>query len=127
MAHVKREKTEETVDMHRYDFLDNQETEGGGHSKYIMLGMDKLEPRGGIVEHYHVNNAEMPIFDHVYYVNSGMMLATVGDSERIVGADSLIYCPSNVRHSITNIGKRTAKILRKTSVPVYFHPLNLFR
>jgi len=36
----------------------------------------------------------------------------MGDSERIVGADSLIYCPSNVRHSITNVGKGTAKILR---------------
>ena len=105
-------KPEEAVDMHRYSFLDNQETEGGEHSKYIMLGMDKLEPGGGIVEHYHVNNSEMPIFDHAYYVISGRILATMGDSERIVGADSLIYCPSNVRHSITNIGKRTAKILR---------------
>jgi mannose-6-phosphate isomerase-like protein (cupin superfamily) len=36
----------------------------------------------------------------------------LGDVERIVGADSIIYCPSNVRHSITNVGKGTAKILR---------------
>ncbi len=77
-----------------------------------MLGMDRLEPGGGIVEHYHVNNAGMPIFDHVYYVISGRIRATMGDSERIVGADSLIYCPSNVLHSITNVGKGTAKILR---------------
>jgi mannose-6-phosphate isomerase-like protein (cupin superfamily) len=54
----------------------------------------------------------MPVFDHAYYVISGRIRATMGDSERIVGADSLIYCPSNVRHSITNVGKGTAKILR---------------
>jgi mannose-6-phosphate isomerase-like protein (cupin superfamily) len=105
-------KTGEPADMHRYSFLDNQGSEGEERSKYIMLGMDKLEPGGGIVEHYHVNNSEMPIFDHAYYVISGRIRATMGDSERIVGADCLIYCPSNVRHSITNIGKGTAKILR---------------
>ena len=102
----------DTTDMHRYSFLDNQGSDGEERSKYIMLGMDKLEPGGGIVEHYHVNNAEMPVFDHAYYVISGRIRATMGDSERIVGADSLIYCPSNVRHSITNVGKGTAKILR---------------
>jgi mannose-6-phosphate isomerase-like protein (cupin superfamily) len=106
------ERAGEDVDGHRYSFLDNQESEGEERSKYIMLGMDKLEPGGGIVEHYHVHNAEMPIFDHVYYVISGRIRATMGDAERIVGADSLIYCPSNIRHSITNVGKRTAKILR---------------
>ena len=36
----------------------------------------------------------------------------MGDEERIVGADSLIYCPSDQRHSITNVGKGLAKILR---------------
>jgi mannose-6-phosphate isomerase-like protein (cupin superfamily) len=102
----------DTTDMHRYSFLDNQGSDGEERSKYRMLGMDKLEPGGGIVEHYHVNNAEMPVFDHAYYVISGRIRATMGDSERIVGADSLIYCPSNVRHSITNVGKGTAKILR---------------
>ena len=106
------EQAGEDVDGHRYSFLDNQGSKGTERSKYIMLGMDKLEPGGGIVEHYHVNNAEMPIFDHAYYVISGRIRATMGDFERIVGADSLIYCPSNVRHSITNVGKGTAKILR---------------
>jgi quercetin dioxygenase-like cupin family protein len=36
---------------------------------------------------------------------------TVGDIEKIVGADTLIYCPSNIRHSVTNIGKSLAKVL----------------
>jgi len=105
-------KTGDAVDMHRYGFLDNHGTEGIERSKYIMLGMDKLEPGGGIVEHYHENNAEMPVFDHAYYVISGRIRATLGDTEKIIGADSLIYCPSNIRHSITNIGKCPAKILR---------------
>ena len=71
------EQAGKDVDMHRYSFLDNQGAEGEERSKYIMLGMDKLEPGGGIVEHYHVNNAEMPIFDHAYYVISGRIWATM--------------------------------------------------
>ena len=83
-------------------------------SKHIMLTLNTIEPGGGIEEHYHEYNAEMPIFDHVYYVISGQIRATVGDIEKIVGADTLIYCPSNVRHSITNVGKGLAKMLRIT-------------
>ena len=97
--------------MHRYGFLDNHD-KGKEHSKYLMLGMDKLQPGGGIDEHYHICDVETPVFDHAYYVISGRIRATVGDIERTVGADSLIYCPSNVKHSITNIGKTPAKILR---------------
>jgi len=64
---------------------------------------------------HRIAGSERPkysIFDHVYYVISGRIRATIGDTERIVGADSMIYCPSNIKHSITNIGKRPAKILR---------------
>ena len=100
-----------TLDMYRYSFIDNH-NEGKEHSKYIMLGMDKLQPGGGIDEHYNKYDAETPIFDHIYYVISGRIRATIGDTERIVGADSMIYCPSNIKHSITNIGKRPAKVLR---------------
>jgi len=31
---------------------------------------------------------------------------------RVVGHDSLLYCPSNIKHSITNVGKTNAKVLR---------------
>jgi quercetin dioxygenase-like cupin family protein len=79
---------------------------------YVSLGLDMIQPGGGIQEHYHQCNAEMPVFDHIYYVISGQIRATVGDIEKTVGADSLIYCPSNVRHSILNVGKDTAKVLR---------------
>ena len=83
-------------------------------SKHLMITLNTIEPGGGIEEHYHEYNEEMPIFDHVYYVISGRIRATVGDVEKTVGADSMIYCPSNVKHSITNVGKGLAKILRIT-------------
>jgi mannose-6-phosphate isomerase-like protein (cupin superfamily) len=35
----------------------------------------------------------------------------VGDVEKIVGADTLIYCPSNIKHSVINIGKGVAKVI----------------
>jgi quercetin dioxygenase-like cupin family protein len=81
-------------------------------SKHFMLTLDKIKPGGGVEEHFHEFNDQMPVFDHVYYVISGKILAKIGDDERVVGADSLIYCPSNVRHSIKNVGNTTAKVLR---------------
>jgi quercetin dioxygenase-like cupin family protein len=79
--------------------------------KYMALGLNKIQPGGGIEEHFHEYNADMPIFDHVNYVISGRIRANVGDVERIIGANSLIYCPSNIRHSITNIGDSLAIVL----------------
>ena len=48
-------------------------------------------------------------FEGVY---CAMVTPFTNNDERIVGADSLIYCPSNVRHSIKNVGKTVAKVLR---------------
>jgi quercetin dioxygenase-like cupin family protein len=79
--------------------------------RYVALGLNKIQPAGGIEEHYHEYNADMPIFDHVNYVISGRIRASVGDTVRTIRADSLIYCPSNVRHSITNVGKSLAMVL----------------
>ena len=81
-------------------------------SMHISLGLNKIQPGGGIEEHYHEYDIETPIFDHIYYVISGQIKATIGSMERIVGADSLIYCPSNIKHSITNVGKGMAKLIR---------------
>jgi quercetin dioxygenase-like cupin family protein len=81
---------------------------------YVSLGLDMIQTGGGIQEHYHECNVEMPVFDHIYYVISGQIRATVGDIEKTVGADSFIYCPSNVRHSILNVGQDAAKVLRIT-------------
>jgi quercetin dioxygenase-like cupin family protein len=81
-------------------------------ARNMMLGLDVFPPGGGIKAHCHVYGPDAPIFDHAYYVISGKIKATVGDVERTVGHDSLIYCPSNIKHSILNVGKTTAKILR---------------
>ena len=96
--------------MEFYDFL-KRSTEtpipGTEPSMHIKFSLDKVFPGGGVEEHYH----EPPVIDHVYYVISGRIRATVGDIEKVVGADTLIYCPSSVKHSITNVGKRAAKVI----------------
>jgi mannose-6-phosphate isomerase-like protein (cupin superfamily) len=93
-----------------YDFL-ARSTEraipGTEPSKHIKLNLDILSPGGGVEEHYH----ESPVVDHVYYVISGRIRATVGNITQTVGADTLIYCPSSTRHSITNVGKGKAKVI----------------
>ena len=85
---------------------------GKENAIHLMMGLGTFYPGGGIEEHYHVYDKDTPIFDHAYYVISGKIKAVVGDTVRIVGRDSLIYCPSNIKHSITNVGKTTAKVLR---------------
>lgn len=93
-----------------YDFL-ARSTEraipGTEPSKHIKLNLDILSPGGGVEEHYH----EPPVVDHIYYVISGRIRAIVGNITQTVGADTLIYCPSSTRHSITNVGKGKAKVI----------------
>jgi quercetin dioxygenase-like cupin family protein len=79
---------------------------------HIMMGLGTFYPGGGIEEHYHEYSDDVPIFDHAYYVISGKIKAVIGDQVKIVGADSLLYCPSNIKHSVTNVGKTNAKVLR---------------
>ena len=54
----------------------------------------------------------MPVYDVALYVISGQMHVIVGDTEKTVGPDTLIYSPSNVTRSLTNVGNDVAKILR---------------
>ena len=49
--------------------------------------------------------------DHVFYVISGRMRVAIGDVEKTVEADTLIYCPSDMSHSLRNIGKGVTKDL----------------
>jgi mannose-6-phosphate isomerase-like protein (cupin superfamily) len=83
---------------------------GEDGSLHIGLTLDVIEPGGGIDPHYHTDCA---MFDHVYYVISGEIEAKLGDeAEETIGPDSIIYCPSNVTHSIRNVGKEESKVLR---------------
>ncbi len=84
---------------------------GKGPSMHTHLTMQKIQPGGGVEEHYFEYDAGMPVFDNIIYVISGRIRAYIGDIEKTVGADTLIYCTSNVKHSITNVGKGIAKVL----------------
>jgi len=87
--------------------------EGGEPAKYLKLSVNKVLPGGEVEEHYH----EPPVVDHVYYVISGRILASVGELKQVVGSDTLIYCPSNVKHSITNVGKTIATVISIDASP----------
>lgn len=79
-------------------------------TNYLSLALDDIRPGGGIDSHYHT---EVATFDHIYYVISGQIAAKLGDAEeQVVGGDTVIYCPSDVVHSIKNVGKSNAKVLR---------------
>lgn len=111
-------KAEEHTNMSGYGYL-RRDTEVASHglvrkelAKNLMLGLDKFLPGGVISEYTHVTNDEFPVFDHAYYMISGKIQGTVGNVMRTVGTDSLIYCPSNVKHAILNVGKSTTKVLR---------------
>lgn len=83
---------------------------GDAGTAYLSVALDDIKPGGGIDPHYHTDVAT---FDHVYYVISGKIAAKLGDGqEQIVGDDTVIYCPSNVVHSIKNVGTTNAKVLR---------------
>ena len=80
-------------------------------SMHVALDLNKLQPGRFVEAHYGDFGPKKPTFDLIYYVISGRIQAIVGDEERTVGADSLVYCPSNVRCSINNIGKELSKVL----------------
>jgi mannose-6-phosphate isomerase-like protein (cupin superfamily) len=81
-------------------------------SLYTTVTLHLIKPGNSEELHYDEYNAEMPIYDVALFVISGQIRVTVGDIEKTVGADTLIYSPSNVTRSLTNIGTDVAKILR---------------
>jgi quercetin dioxygenase-like cupin family protein len=105
------------------------EPHGGGNetSKHTTFALVKLERGGGFDEHYREYSAETPVFDLIFYVISGRIQVTLGDIKKTVGRDTLIYCPSNVKHSMVIVGKGPAKMImiygtgegEKMGVPVY--------
>ncbi len=92
-------------DLTAYTFVRPDE-QGSFHTS---ITLDVINPGGGINYHCHTDCAP---FDHIYYVMTGRIQAKIGDKEEIIGPDSMIYCPSNVSHSIKNIGKEQSKVLR---------------
>ena len=82
---------------------------GEDGSMHLRLLLDEIEPGGGIDLHFHELT---PVCDHAYYVISGDIIASLAGREEKVGPDTLIYCLTDVIHSIRNVGKSTAKLLR---------------
>ena len=109
---VKRENKNELMDI--YPFLRpvvtfvKQQPEPSIHLK---ISLEILQPNGCLDEHYRESSAKAPVSDIASYVISGRIRVKVGDMEKIVGPDTLIYCPSNVKCSLANVGKGRAKYL----------------
>ncbi len=82
---------------------------GENGSLHLRMLLNVFEPGGGIELHYH---DLIPVADHAYYVISGKILAVMGDKEKIVGPDTLLYCLTDKLHSIKNVGTEPAKLLR---------------
>jgi len=82
---------------------------GEDGSLHLVMLLDEFEPGGGIELHYH---DLIPVCDHAYYVISGEILAVIDDKEEIVGPDTLIYCLTDRLHSLKNVGRGKAKLLR---------------
>jgi len=84
-------------------------------SLFTTVTLNVIQPGGGQGLHYYEYNAENPVFDVAIHVISGQMHVTVGDIEKTVGMDTFIYCPSNVKYSLINVGKEKAEILTMTA------------
>ena len=78
-------------------------------SMHLRVVLDEIEPGGRIEPHFHELT---PVCDHAYYVISGEIMASLAGREKKVGPDTLIYCTTDIVHSIRNIGKSSAKLLR---------------
>jgi len=125
---VKRKNDNELLDI--YPFLRpivtfvKQQPEPSIHLK---ISLEILQPLGCLEEHYREPTANEPLFDVACYVLSGRVRAKIGDIEKTVGPDTLIYCPSNIKCSIANVGKGQAKYLaicalaegKKFGEPIY--------
>jgi mannose-6-phosphate isomerase-like protein (cupin superfamily) len=99
-----------------YKFLrpsNSPEKVGPESSMHSWVTYFKLPPGGSIDVHSHeYNNDDKPIFDIVFFVICGKLQVTLGDIETIIGPETLIYCPSNVKIGFVNLGRRIAKFIK---------------
>jgi quercetin dioxygenase-like cupin family protein len=77
-------------------------------SLYLVINYNEIEPGGSSNPHYH---KDCDVFDHVHYILSGDILASVDGREFKAGPDSLVYCRSDELHSFKNVGSETARVL----------------
>ena len=69
------------------------------------LNANIVNPSTALEPHQHEN------VEHVYFVLSGMGIATVGDEEQEVSEGDAIYMPSRLPHAVRNTGTYPLRFL----------------
>jgi len=77
---------------------------GALQANHFVTGHSRIFVGGRIPPHSHAN-------EEVYVILSGKGKMTVGDESQVVEGFGVVYIPSNVEHSLTNIGNEELEIL----------------
>ena len=111
---VFKSETQSKNQVYKFLRLSNSiEKVGPEPSMHSWVTYFKLPPGGSIDAHSHeYNNDDKPIFDIVFFVIAGKLQVTLGEIQKIVGPETLIYCPSNVKIGFVNVGKGIAKFAK---------------
>jgi mannose-6-phosphate isomerase-like protein (cupin superfamily) len=78
------------------------------------LAEELLPPGASITPHYH------RVMEEIYYILEGTGLMTIGDEQREVGSGDAVYIPKNNRHTLTNTGKDSMRLLLVCGPAFYF-------
>ncbi|MFN0109193.1 MAG: cupin domain-containing protein [Blastocatellia bacterium] len=78
------------------------------------LAEELLPPGATVPPHHH------EVLEEIYYIIEGSGLMTVGDEQREVGAGDAVYIPRLHRHTLTNTGSETMRILLVCG-PAFFY------
>ena len=71
------------------------------NAKKFVVQLFEFAPGGSTDPHYHNSESEQ---EQMYYVLSGKALVRVGDEERIVEKDWVVFVPPNTTHSYRVVG-----------------------
>jgi len=87
----------------------------GRHSR-VLVGKGGLQAENFVTGHSNIFvGGKIPLHSHkneeVYIILSGKGEMTVGNETKVVEGVSAVYIPSNVEHSLTNIGEENMEII----------------
>ena len=82
-----------------------------GGSKQMWLGMEEIAPGGRIPRHQHLGQ------DEILLIESGVAHVWLGDQERDVHADGIVYIPSQTWISLKNVGAEPITLAFVFSAP----------
>jgi mannose-6-phosphate isomerase-like protein (cupin superfamily) len=78
------------------------------------LAEELLPPGAAVTPHHHEE------LEEIYYILEGAGLMTIGDETQPVGTGDAIYIPRNRRHTLTNTGQTTMRLLLVCGPAFYF-------